>query len=357
MFEKEQPLVSVLVAAYNEEKYIERCISSLINQTYKNLEIIIVDDGSTDGTFLLCKKLADKDKRIQIIHQDNEGLPLARKKGLEMARGDYIQFVDGDDWCEHTRFEKMVSCIRENDVDIVFASAYRHREDGVAIICNLPIESGTYGINDIKDIYIKPLFGDLKKDCLVTTGYLWCCLFKREVFNDIIFYKDVIVHEDEVLLLQVLLKTIRLSVLEEPLYNYNRRMNTLSKRNTYWDGYWKNMKSMFFAKEKIGSEFFSSSEEYMPRLCTSIYQKFLRAIRNECHYMNPSGVMGGLKNLMGFDAPAFFEKIIDYIDRRELTFFERVFLFSIKHRMLFIPYSFYFIRTCRMRNFQEKTKN
>ena len=92
--------VSVIIPVYNGEKTIEKCINSIINQSYKDLEIIIVNDGSTDNTYEICQKYSQKDDRIQVINQENKGVCLARNIGIKFSKGDYIQFVDSDDWLE-----------------------------------------------------------------------------------------------------------------------------------------------------------------------------------------------------------------------------------------------------------------
>ena len=91
-------IISVIIPVYNVEKYLSRCIESVLNQTYRNLEIIIVDDGSTDDSLNICRRYEKKDKRIKVIHQDNGGLSSARNKGLMNSTGEYISFVDSDDW-------------------------------------------------------------------------------------------------------------------------------------------------------------------------------------------------------------------------------------------------------------------
>jgi len=354
---KEKPLVSIIIAAYNEENYIKRCIESVQNQTYEEIEIIVVDDGSTDKTGEICKNLAEKDTRINYITQNNSGLPLTRKKGFENAKGKYIQFIDGDDWCEPCRTEYLVNTIENDESDIVFSSAYRHREDGVVVICNLPIKEGCYLVSDIIPIYIKPLFGDLKKDSLITTGYVWCCLYKKEILKNIIFYPDIILHEDEIINLQAMANSSKISIIKEPLYHYNRRLNTLSKKNTYWNGYWHNMTSMYSAKKIIGTNFFKNDNEYLQRLATALYQKFLRTIRNETHYKNPAHFFGGLKNLYIFDTVFFLNDAYKKVIWSEFSKVEKVLIYCIKKKIFFIPYFYYAIKTNRMRNFQEKTKN
>lgn len=97
---KENPLISVIVPIYKVEKYLQKCVQSIINQTYKNLEIILVDDGSPDNCGIICDKLAERDDRIRVIHKKNGGLSSARNAGIEIANGEYIGFVDSDDYIE-----------------------------------------------------------------------------------------------------------------------------------------------------------------------------------------------------------------------------------------------------------------
>lgn len=121
-------LISVIVPAYNVEKYIFRCLDSICNQTYRNLEILIVDDGSTDNCGQICERYAKRDDRIKVIHKENGGLSSARNVGLENATGEYIGFVDSDDWCENGMYERLVHAL-ENGADIAVCGVRHDYED------------------------------------------------------------------------------------------------------------------------------------------------------------------------------------------------------------------------------------
>lgn len=114
-------LISIIVPIYNIEQYIRRCINSILCQTYSNIEIILVDDGSTDTSGVICDEFAQNDSRIKVIHKDNEGLVRARKSGLRIAKGEYIGFVDGDDYIEPDMFEKLLEVASKNKADMVHA--------------------------------------------------------------------------------------------------------------------------------------------------------------------------------------------------------------------------------------------
>ena len=115
----ENSLVSIIVPAYNVQDYIEECIASLCVQTYKNIEIILVDDGSTDKTGDLCDIAMQKDARVKVVHQKNGGVVRARKSGLNIARGKYVSFVDSDDWLELNAIETLYNTLIEQEVDVV----------------------------------------------------------------------------------------------------------------------------------------------------------------------------------------------------------------------------------------------
>lgn len=116
--EEQTELISVIVAAYNIEAYIERGVRSVCEQTYRNLEIIVVDDGSVDATGTILDKLAESDARIQVIHEENGGLSHARNTGIARARGNYIGFVDGDDWIDPDMYEKLFSALQDKQADL-----------------------------------------------------------------------------------------------------------------------------------------------------------------------------------------------------------------------------------------------
>ena len=112
------PLVSIIVPVYQVEKYLEKCLGSIIGQTYGNLEIILVDDGSTDHGPAICDRYQTEDSRIQVIHQANGGLSHARNVGLAAATGDFISFVDSDDWIEPQMIDALMSALQETGADI-----------------------------------------------------------------------------------------------------------------------------------------------------------------------------------------------------------------------------------------------
>lgn len=126
----ERPLISVIVPVYKVEDYLERCVSSIRNQTYDNLEIILVDDGSPDRSGELCDALAQKDSRIRVIHKENGGQSSARNRGLDEMRGEYVAFVDSDDWIEANMYENLYKAICDNNAQIAGCGMQENYPDG-----------------------------------------------------------------------------------------------------------------------------------------------------------------------------------------------------------------------------------
>ena len=113
------PAISVIIPVYNVESWLRRAVGSLQNQTCTSYEILLVDDGSTEGSGALCDKLADDDVRIRVIHQENQGAAAARNAAIEIARGDYLYFMDGDDWCDRTMLKDMYRVASEHNLDLL----------------------------------------------------------------------------------------------------------------------------------------------------------------------------------------------------------------------------------------------
>lgn len=172
--------ISIIVPVYNTEKYLERCLESIINQTYKNLEIILIDDGSTDKSGKICDEYAKKDSRVKVLHKENRGQATARNLGLEYATGDYLGFVDSDDWISTDMYEHLIQLLNNNNADIAFIERcmvngkkdeykksikkikekiYKDQEI-IEEYLKYGMKSGNYGLPNY--VYEKKLFSEIK---------------------------------------------------------------------------------------------------------------------------------------------------------------------------------------------------
>lgn len=191
-------MISVIVPIYNSEKYIAVCLDSILAQTYRDLEIILVDDGSTDDSMLICNSYALKDNRIRMIRQENGGSTKARKTGLEAARGEYISFVDSDDWLEDCFYERLYELLLENKADMVVSGCWVESGDERKVLTNR-FEEGLYKDRDLQEV-IYPQMMYYRDGSFFSWGilpYLWNKLFKREVIETCIYQMDSRIYDGE----------------------------------------------------------------------------------------------------------------------------------------------------------------
>ena len=263
-------LVSVIIPIYNVENYLERCLDSVINQTIKDIEIILVNDGSTDNSGAICNKYAEKDKRIIVINKKNGGLSDARNKGLDKASGKYIAFVDSDDFIHKDMLYKLVNQCEQLDCDIAIGSHMRFSK----------IEE----IKEVEKIYNPILFDSIS----AMSNYLadnedkkiftMVCdkIYKRELFDDIRFPYGKL-YEDGFVTYKLLYKAKKIVYIEDILYYYYQRsgsiMNkgfTLKSLESYDD--WRQI--FLFIDEKMPELSYLAATKYINKHLVTYMQIF-----------------------------------------------------------------------------------
>ena len=217
--------VSIIIPVYNTEKYIKQCIDSIINQTYKNIEIIIVNDGSTDKTEKILREY--NNSNIIYIEQSNKGVSSARNNGLKLATGKYVVFIDSDDFCEINMIEDMVKDIENNNVELAIC--------GFNEIYKNVTKKSLYGL--LNDIYNREKIEEeiLKNNSI--RGFLWNKIFLKEIIDkyNISFDEDISMCEDLLFCVKYLQETKHVYVNNKNLYNYRQRktsaIGTFSKKD------------------------------------------------------------------------------------------------------------------------------
>lgn len=203
--------VSVTVPVYNTAKYLDRCLSSLIEQTLQDIEIVLVDDGSTDGSDSICDSWAERDNRIKVIHQCNGGLWKARQTGLENATGEFIIVCDSDDWVDTSAYEKAYTKAKAEDADIVIFGYVAEYNDGSS-------KENIRKFNDLTDI-------ELTRDEIMRSSYYnsWNKLIRRSLFttHNIYYEPGINMGEDHLILQKLLsIRPLKLCCVPEALYHY-----------------------------------------------------------------------------------------------------------------------------------------
>ena len=204
--------VSVIIPVYKAEYFLDKCVSSIINQTYENLEIILVDDGTPDNSPKMCDEWAKKDKRIKVIHKENGGASSARNKGLEDCTGDYIYFCDSDDFIEINCIEKLVDKIKDNDVVIM----------GYNKVNGDKITAKVYNDKLSQNEFISEIIHEWD------FGLLWNKLYKKEFIKSK-FNEKFKIREDLLFNSEYFKNVKKIGLINEPLYNYIDNPNSLTK--------------------------------------------------------------------------------------------------------------------------------
>lgn len=226
-------LVSIIIPLFNAEKYIERCVKSIENQTYKNIQIILVNDGSTDHSKDICEALKKKDERIFVVNKNNEGVSVARNIGLQYAEGEYITFLDVDDWVEKNYVYELCKGFENKNVDIVCCAYYK--DNGDKAISKMRIES-------------KIVEQDEALDCFSTYYFtsVWGKMYKADIIKTLKFETDIFYSEDTLFYTQAVLQAKKILWIDKALYHYyvneNGAMKNKNIKKYYTD---------FLARKKI----------------------------------------------------------------------------------------------------------
>lgn len=212
------PLISIIVPIYKVEDYLEKCIDSILSQSITKFELILIDDGSPDECGKICDSYASRDHRIKVVHKQNEGLSAARNSGLDIAEGDYVGFVDSDDWIHDKMYETLLNLLIDNNADIAQCEFIRTFDEEETIDNSQRNTIETFNnIESLKNIYNKKA---------ISTVVSWNKLYKRELFDHIRFPKGKI-HEDEFTTHKLLYKSKKLVYTNKVLYFYRQTPNSI----------------------------------------------------------------------------------------------------------------------------------
>ena len=222
-------LISIIIPVYNVEEYVEKCLMSLLNQTYSNIEIICVDDGSVDGSRRVLETCAEHDSRIKILHQENRGVSSARNLGLDHMQGEFFAFVDPDDYVELDMYEKLITAINKAQADIASCSYCIEKKDKTNYLQNrLHVTEKT--VNAKK--FFKYIY---KRDSYKAVGgYVWTRLFRRTSFekHDIRFDEDIQYGEGTLFLARCMVKAKKVIYINSTLYHYIQREESAVHNNS-----------------------------------------------------------------------------------------------------------------------------
>lgn len=241
--------VSIIIPVYNVEKYLKKSLDSIADQTYKNLEIILVDDGSTDNSGSICDEYAKKDQRIKVIHKQNGGLSSARNVGLDAISGEFVAFVDSDDYISKDLIEHVVAELEKTRADVCMFSHYTvtNQKENAHY---LPLDKEIYEKEEIRN-FIVPLFvGQKNGSEKPLLGFIWRQIFRREAIGTLRFRSEREYYaEDVVFDLEFYTKANKMCVINKPLYYYRYVDTSLSNR--YREGLFEKLVKLIKFKQEI----------------------------------------------------------------------------------------------------------
>lgn len=309
------PLLSIIIPIYNVENYLSRCLDSVINQTYRELEIICVDDGSTDKSGIIADEFALQDNRIKVIHKKNEGLVSARKHGLKLARGVYSAYVDSDDWINPDMYMKLVSLALRYDADIVTSGCYRDYGSYLTIE-DEKMEKGVYkneGLEQLKQNLV-----DKNKFFLANISvHIWNKLFRTDKLYEHQMNVDnkISIGEDIAVSYPAIWDSNCVVVSGESFYHYCLRQNSMMGTHTKNDSFAVNVFSKYmdaYVNNNVISYCLDIQIKIL-KLYVSAFKNTHQILRYEDGILYPFGKVSSDESLAIYGAGKFGKEIYFYL--------------------------------------------
>ena len=328
-------LISVVVPVYNVEDYLQECLDSLINQTYKNLEIILVDDGSTDKSKNICDAYAEKHDNVVVIHKINNGLGMARNTGLGYVTGEYVMFLDSDDYLDLTLIEILYNAIKEKDADVC-KSGFRKVTDTGKILYERKYKNEFFNKNCVTSNFLPRMIGSApdKKDSIemsVCASLYRVSHIKR---HNIMFLSErEIISEDLMFQIEYMQYANSAYIVSHVGYNYRTNINSLTKKYRN-DKFEDCMKFYFYTRKRLFE--LNYDEETMYRLDRITFIKVKGCISQEKFSKN--SFLKIIRNIRSMCNDVRLQTIIKKYPINELGYKQKIFMYMLKYKQSFLLY-------------------
>lgn len=328
-------LISLIIPVYNIENYIRKCIDSCIAQTYRDIEIILIDDGSSDSCKVICDDYSKIDSRIVVIHKENGGLVSARKKGLSIANGNWSMFIDGDDWIDESCVEKCVDIVTKYNVELVcFASTYIYENSEKEKHVNTPM--GFYGSIDIKErvfpFLIEDSFG--KRFNMSAWGKMYNTEKLREAYIGV--DDRITMGEDAVVVRPYLLYCNSMYVMSDTLYNYNRT-NVTSMTRLRKPLSWENARLVHERQKNVFGSLGDLFAEQIKR--NYIHNLYLVALSQ---FVSQKGYKTTRKEIITHLNDSYIKMVSSQVTYKSIK--HRIMLMSIRYKLTILMYAHFMFR-------------
>lgn len=335
------PKISIIVPIYNVDKYLKRGIESIQNQSLKDIEIILINDGSKDESLSICKEYAKTDKRIVIIDKLNGGVSSARNAGLKIARGDYIGFVDPDDWIEKDMYNSLYDKVVKYESDVVMCNYVK--DDGKKRIpIKISYKRKNLNKKDITEWLIPNMIGpkNINSNAETIMGSVFRLLVKRTLIidNNILFKEDIPYMEDLVWSIELFLKTKDIVLDEGVYYHYMDNDNSAVKIYRHNLNELNNIVYNNIERALIKEDAYLNAKD---RLDNRYIQTQINLIANAIHADNKNNTIEKLKEISEIISNAKFQELIKTIDTDGYTLRKRMILYALKKQKRMLVYIYY----------------
>lgn len=336
--------ISIIVPVYNVEKYLQRCVDSLVNQTYDKLQIILIDDGSTDNSFQICQEYAKKDLRISAYHKENEGLGLTRNYGLTKATGKYITFVDSDDYIVPDAMKLMYQKAEETCADIVIGNMFYK---DIPMEVSLP--DGLYCHPEIMDTLIIRIMGNLPRKLDGLSYTATAKLYRRSLFieNALIFPSERrLIWEDLVFNMDAYVACDKIYIMHFPMYYYC--FNEASLTHSYKPNKLNMIMHLYqYMTDKIKE--FALPIEAQQRLDNNFIGHIRTCIKLEVYYAYANGYRMALENISKICRNKDVQTLIQNYPKKNFNNSQCIYNFFMKKQMVFFVYLLTWIQNKKKR--------
>lgn len=284
-------LISVIVPVYKAQDYIAQCVQSILRQSYGHFELLLIVDGSPDDSAAICRSFAQRDDRITVIEKPNEGVSATRNLGIQLAKGEYIAFIDSDDTVEETYLEELLQAAKAEDAEYAMCGICFWSGDGLQPFPEMQLQGYRAGCDDLYDRYIKGMFRIHRKPYLM--GAAVRSLINRQFLTEHqISFPNCKISEDQLFVLEVLAKVNRVAVVSKPMYYYNsdvaesamrtlRKQNYLADQTVYWQELQQRIQALPIAGEDKKCVYFYGTLDARKRVMTNLAMCPDKAERNE----------------------------------------------------------------------------
>ena len=326
--------ISVVVPVYNAEKYLRRCVDSLIYQTYENIDIVLVDDGSIDDSFKICDEYSALDTRVQVIHKKNAGQGLARNDGIDIAKGKYICFLDSDDYFEQDTCEELVRIMEKTRADIC-SFGYQIDDKNDKVVTRFNVKEQEYIGNDVRDKFILHYFGDTPREDDLRGVFSCMSVFKKEIIDkyNIRFPSErVVSSEDAAFCLEYGKHISKAITIGRAFYHYCQNEDSFSK--TYREDRFRLMKAHVNMLRDYAEQY-ENFDLVADRIGMSAWINLMACFKQEYRYFN---WRDAIKHYKVFSKDDVISGALHRLPWKQLPLKQRILYWAIEMEHFYLVY-------------------